>query len=437
MSVAWRAYRLVAPWIGALAPAARVLTSPHERVLWSERLGRVAPTGGCDAWIHAASLGETVGVAPLARALAALEPGASFFLTAMTRAGRQRLATGAHPVALAPLDAPQVVGGFLDRVAPRRIVLVETELWPHWLLAARARSLPVAVVSARLTDRSVRRYRALGAAMRELVGGLDAVCCQTTRDAERWLAIGASPARTEVTGNLKDDGLPQPAPSRASARAELGLDRDRPLLVLASLRPGEPGLLARAWRALPVELRAGWQVVAVPRHARAARELRDEIAAASARRPRSRASTARGAGDPHGPDTWRWETRAGVLAAYYAAADVAFVGGSLTPFGGHNPLEPAACGAAVLMGPHHASQQDAVDALRARDAIVVAADAEGVTAALAVWLDDAVARRRAGEDARAVAKSQRGAASRTAARLATWGFWPVDARPAAAPRGRA
>src|SRR6185503_10026367 len=250
VSALWLAYRVLAPCLGALAPAGRVFASPDERPLWGERLGRLAATGPVDAWIHAASLGESVGVPPLVRELAARRGGATFHLTATTRSGRMRLASSPWTTTLAPLDAPQAIARFLAAVRPRRAFILETELWPHWLIELRRERIPTAIVSARLSSRSVRRYRRLGQELRGLVQDLAAVLCQTGADRDRWLAIGALPERTAVVGNLKSDALPGPVESRAAAKAALGLAPDRPLLVLASVRPGEPAIAARAWAAL-------------------------------------------------------------------------------------------------------------------------------------------------------------------------------------------
>lgn len=415
MSAAWWAYRAAAPLLGALAPAAGVFTSPQERPLWRERLGDVRLPGGCHAWVHAASLGEALGVPPLLRELCARQPEARFWLTATSRTGRQRLAGYAPHASLAPLDSPQAVRAFVGGVQPQRVLLLETEIWPHWLLRAEADGLPVAVVSARLSERSVRRYRGLGAGLRRLVGRLDAVLCQTEEDAERWLAIGASRSRTRVVGNLKSDGLPEPAADRAAEKRALGLDPARPLLVLGSLRPGEPRALVRAWLALPAATRERWQVVAVPRHPRASDELRAETAAAGVTVASQSAA----------PGEWRWDDRMGVLVGWYRAADAAFVGGSLAPFAGHNPLEPAACGAPVLMGPHHASQAAYVRALRAADAMLVAAPGEPLAAALRELLEDDAGRARRARAGLEVAAAQRGAAGRAVAQLAEWGLWPA------------
>jgi 3-deoxy-D-manno-octulosonic-acid transferase len=415
VSLLWRAYRTFAPVLGAIVPATEMFASPQERQVWRERLGSVSAPGGVDAWVHAASLGEASAVPPFLRELEVVHPGSRFWLTATTRTGRAALAATGRSVSLAPIDSPQATRRFLGGVAPRRVFLIETELWPHWLLRARETRLPVAVVSARLSEVSVRRYRGLGAELRELVGGLAAVLCQGEEDHRRWLAIGAPAERTRVVGNLKSDGLPEPAPDRAAARAEAGLDPARPLLVLGSLRPGEARLLARAWLAQPEDVRQRWQVVAVPRHPRASRELRAE---------------ALDAGVPVALDAvpaggWRWDDRTGVLVNWYRAAELAFVGGSLAVFGGHNPLEPAACGAAVLMGPHHASQRDYVRALDAAGGIVVTPGGAPLAAALGELLRDDARRAQRAAAALGVARAERGSAARAVAALAEMGLWPA------------
>jgi len=416
VSLAWMAYRLAVPCLGAVLPAARVFVPPHERARWDERLGRTSLPGGADAWIHAASMGEATAVGPLVHQLQALAPRSRFLLTATTSGGCQRLAALGQPAAVAPLDSPQAAARFFTGVTPRRCFLLETELWPHWLLQARASRVPVAVVSARLSSTSVARYRRLGAGFRGLVSGLAAVLCQTEADLERWRSLGARAEVSTVTGNLKDDGLPAAAPERAIARAALGLDRDRPLLVLGSVRPGEVLVLARAWRRLPAVLREAWQVVAVPRHPRASAELRAEAA-------RAGQALAGSIGGERG--AWLWDDRLGVLTGYYGVADVAFVGGSLSPYGGHNPLEPAACGAALLVGPHHASQRDVVRALEAAGALRVAGCETDVAGVLERLLGDAGVREAAGRAALGVVERRRGATRRTVARLVELGLWVV------------
>jgi len=422
----WGAYRVLAPVLGSLAPVAGVFTSPAERVLWRERMGRLARPGGCDAWVHAASLGEAVAAAPLVRELLKRQPDARLQLTATTRGGRERLLALGQPAALAPLDTPQSVGRFFHGVRPERLFLIETELWPHWLMHARRDRVPVAVVSARLSERSVRRYLGLGTGLRTLIQSLAGVLCQSEEDQQRWLTLGARPERTTVVGNLKSDGLPTPAADRALERARLGLERDRPLLVLGNVRPGEPRPLVRAWLSLPAVLRARWQVVAVPRHPRALSQLQAEASAAGrggggtgAPRGREVAGT--------GPDAawdWRWDARLGVLSDWYRAAEVAFVGGSLAPYGGHNPLEPAACGAAVVMGPHDASQREAVRALDRAGGIWRVADPAALSSALEALLGHDELRASRAAAALRVATSERGSAARAVLRLGELSLWP-------------
>ena len=401
--------------LGSLAPAAGVFTSPAERVLWRERMGRLVRPGGCDAWVHSASLGEAVAASALVRELRRLEPEARLQLTATTRGGRERLSALGLPAALAPLDTPQAVARFFHGVRPERLFLIETELWPHWLMRAARERMPVAVVSARLSERSVRHYRGLGSGMRNLVADLAGVLCQSEDDQQRWLSIGARPERTSVVGNLKSDGLPMPATDRAAERERLGLDRDRPLFVLGNVRPGEVRLLVRAWRAQAVELRRRWQVVAVPRHPRALRQLQAEAIAAGL--------TAMNAASP--TDAWRWDARLGVLSDWYRAADLAFVGGSLAPYGGHNPLEPAACGAAVMMGPHDASQREAVRALDRAGGIWRVPDARALSGALEALLGHDELRASRAAAALRVAASERGSAARAVQRLRELSLWPA------------
>jgi 3-deoxy-D-manno-octulosonic-acid transferase len=417
VNAAWALYRFFAPGIGALAPWAKVLASPAERPLWNERMGAAYLEGGCHAWVHSASLGEAVAVGPLVEELLALQPRARLYLTATTRSGRARLRALGQPASLAPIDSPQAARRFFRGVQPERLILVETELWPHWLIRARLQRVPVVVVSGRLSERSVRRYALLGAGLRGLVRDLAGVMCQTEADRSRWIALGARPERTLVVGNLKHDALPSGPPDRAVARARCGLDRDRPALVLGSVRPGEARMIATAWRALPDVERRQWQVVAVPRHARASAEIRREAEAASIGDAGER---------PPSGESWRWDDRPGVLAGYYAAADVAIVCGSLGPYHGHNPMEPAACGCAVIVGRNHRTQASSVRELQRADAVDVVADVAELTEALRRLVLEPETRAGRGRRALDVVRAVRGGAKRAAAQLATWDLWPVE-----------
>ena len=415
MSVLWSAYRLLAPAVGAVAPWGELAAGKEERRWWSERLGRLRPLEtSVDAWIHSASLGEAVAAAALRDALRARRAEARFLLTATTRTGRQRLAALEPAVSMAPLDTPQAAAGFFAAVRPARLFLIETELWPQWLLRARRARVPVAVVSARLSPRSARRYGWLGAPLRGLVRELVAVLCQTDEDRARWLSLGARPERTAVAGNLKFDALPEPAADRGQARAARRLDPARPLLVLASLRPGEGGLLAAAWNALPAEARERWQVVAVPRHPQASRSIRIEAENAGV--------MVVDAGPPPS-GAWLWDDRPGVLTGYYVGADAAFVGGTLAAHGGHNPLEPAAAGAAVIVGPHHGAQGPAMEVLEKAGAVLVTSET-ALPDSLHRLLQEEPRRRQMADAGSRAAHAARGAAGRAVEKLVEWGVWP-------------
>ena len=185
--------------------------------------------------------------------------------------------------------------------------------------------------------------------------------------------------------------------------------------MLGNVRPGETRLLVRAWRAVPSALRARWQVVAVPRHPRALAQIQAEAIAAGLTAMESAAVS----------DAWRWDARLGVLTRWYRAADVAFVGGSLAPYGGHNPMEPAACGAAVLIGPWHAAQREGVRALEAAGGIWCVADVQELTGALEALLEHGDLRATRAAAALRVAGSERGSAARAAHDLEALGLWPV------------
>jgi 3-deoxy-D-manno-octulosonic-acid transferase len=415
MSLAWGAYRSLAPLLGAAAPLGRWLAPSAERAAWRERLGDVPDGHPVDAWIHAASMGEALAVAGLIAELRRDAPAARLRLTATTRTGRQRLADLGERASLAPLDTPQAVGRFFGRVRPRRVLLLETELWPHWLMAARRAAADVVVLNARLSTRSALRYRWLGSEFVALVGRIAGVLCQSDADRARWLTLGARPERTATVGNLKNDGLPASAPDARAARATLGLDPGRNLWVLGSIRPGEGRILAEVWSALDPAVRASWQVVAVPRHAHASDALRREVAERGVRIAE---------GDSADPESWRWDARPGVLAEYYASADLAFVGGTLGPYGGHNPLEPAACGAAVVTGPHLEAQAPARAALEDAGGIVIAEAGAPFAGAVRALVTDSSRLAAVQRGARAAAESARGATRRAVDRMREWSLWP-------------
>jgi len=378
---------------------------------WGERFGRyLAAPAAPVIWIHAVSVGETRAAQPLVAALKARHPDHRILLTHMTPTGRQTSETlfgdGVERIYL-PYDYPFAVRRFLDHFRPRLGLIMETELWPNLITACRARGVPLALVNARLSEKSARGYARFPHLAREALGALAAISAQGEGDAARLLALGAP--KVEVLGNVKFDIAP-PAGQLALAaefRRRLG---QRRVLLAASTREGEEAQLLDAWRE---KLGAGDTpkdvlLVIVPRHP----QRFDEVAALAAARglPLQRRSDAA----PVAAATRIWlGDSMGEMFAYYAAADVAFVGGSLREFGSQNFIEACAVGTPVLLG---ASTFNFADA--ARDAVACGAARQCVTAGEIVeaatrLLADGEERRRMREAGLAFAARHRGATDRT------------------------
>jgi len=367
-------------------------------------------------WVHAVSLGETRAAQPLLQAL--LDRGLPVLLTHITATGRAEgarlfahaIARGQLRQAWLPYDFPGATRRFLAAAAPRCGILIEREIWPNLLAAARRAKLPMALVSARFSESSLRQAGRMGGVMREALAGLDLVLAQTAPDAERLARAGAP--RPTVSGNLKFDlSLPAAQVEAGQAwRARLG----RPVIALASTREGEDAPFIEAIKrhaAMP----GAPLFLLIPRHP----QRFDEAAALLAQA--GLAYVRRSSGQAPGPETTvLLGDTLGEMAFYYAAADVAVVAGSFAPLGGQNLIEACAAGVPVIVGPHTFNfQQAASDAIEA-GAVQRQPDPEqAVQAALALVADPA-ARQAAGDAARAWFASHAGATARTMDALAPW-----------------
>jgi len=370
--------------------------------------GPAAPAGGI--WLHAVSVGEVQACSPLVHALRRRHPQLPLTVTTFTPTGAARaraLFEEAAQVRYVPYDLPGAVRRFLGRVRPRLAVIFETELWPHLYRECQRQRVPLVLASARLSERSVQRYRRFARLFAETLGAAAVVAAQAPRDAERFRALGADPAHTHVMGNLKFDfELPEDIEPRGAAlRARYATGR--PVWVAGSTHAGEEEILLRAHRLLLQRVPAALLVVAPrhpPRFAEVAQRLTQE----------GFSSTRRSA--PASPADAQCQVllldTLGELLGFYAAADVAFVGGSLVPIGGHNLLEPAALGVPILTGPHNANSEDAARLLAAAGALEVVHDAEELAARLAHLLADPAERQRRGDAARASVAANRGALGR-------------------------
>jgi 3-deoxy-D-manno-octulosonic-acid transferase len=382
-----------------------------------ERFGRVpADTPRGVVWIHTVSAGEAIAAVPLVRALAVRWPDRKLLVTTLTRTGSDqvRRAFGdsvAH--SYAPYDFDGAVRRFLEATEPALLVLFETELWPNLLRRVRERGVPAALVNARLSARSRRRYRWIGGVAREMVESLGWIGCQSDAFRAGFLDLGADPARVEVVGSVKFDAE---APADLDARAErlrahfsLGT---APVWIGASTHDGEDEVLLDAHARLRDEF-PRLRLLLVPRHP----ERFDAVAALAQRRGFAVARRSDSAPRPDA-DVLLGDSM-GELLAYFALCRVAFIGGSLVPAGGHNPIEAALAGVPMLIGPHGENFADVVTLFRDAGVLACVCDAAGlVDAVRARLLDAAVCVWEAGT-ARSVVMANRGATARTVECLAT------------------
>jgi len=355
--------------------------------------------------VHAVSVGETRAAEPLVRALQVRHPQCRILLTHMTPTGRETGETlfgGRVERCYLPVDLPGAVARFFDHFRPRAGIVMETEIWPNLIRAGRARAIPLYLVNARLSEKSYAAYRRFGGLVRESLAGFTAVAAQSDDDARRLAALGAR--ATRVTGNLKFDVAPPGDQLELGRALRRGLGTARPVLLAASTREGEEALLLDALEGIAVP---GLLTVIVPRHPQRFEEVARLLEARGLRYQR------RSADAPVAP-----ETRAvlgdsmGEMFAYYAACDVAFIGGSLVPLGGQNLIEACAAGRPVLIGPSVYNFAEAAElAIRAGAAIQVA-DPAALAREAGRVLRDSEAMRRMSQAALAFASAHRGATAR-------------------------
>jgi len=353
-------------WLLAMA------TNGKYREGLSERLGFVpARLRQGDArrtiWVHAVSVGEVLAASRLVNELSACAPQYRVLLSTTTRTG-QRLArerTGANHVFYFPLDFPWIVRRYLRTLDPVLLVLVETELWPNLLHACRRAGIPVAVVNGRISDRSLPRYLRLRSVWKRILAGISILLTQSEEDVKRFKAIGAPPGRVSFAGNLKFD-VRSAEPAAITTRLREKLAPGTLVLVCGSTLEGEEEILLDAFQQL-LKTVPNCVMILAPRHperfGRVAQLLKN-------RHPQS----VRRSNWMKKPVRIKTGTvvlldSIGELASIYALASVAFVGGTLVPAGGHNPLEPAQFAVPVVMGNHYANFRAIIDTLLQAEAL--------------------------------------------------------------------
>lgn len=411
-------YALALWWRGRREPALRSSFAGH--LAW-----HLARRDDQPLWLHAASVGEVRALTGLLALLRERHAQLPLLVTVGTAAGLGR-ARALFPqvtwpqltVLPAPWDLPGSARRFLDAIRPRALVVIETELWPNLIAAAASRSIPMALVSARVSERSLRRYRRWASVlMQQTVRAFGWVGAQSAEDGARFVKLGADPARVAVAGNLKFD-MPLPEDIlQQGAALRTGVAPARPMWVAGSTHEGEEGMCLEAQRQLEVAAMASGRppplLVLAPRRPERFAPVAQWLAAQDVASVRSTSG--------HAVDmstSVLLVDRLGELLLCYAAADAAFVGGTLVPVGGHNLLEPAALAKPVLAGPSTSSSPDVARLLEECGALRRVRDGDSLARSLQEFLDDPPLAQAMGARAAAAVAANRGAAARAFSAIA-------------------
>jgi 3-deoxy-D-manno-octulosonic-acid transferase len=408
----------------------------RDRHYWqglTERLGLGRALPAPSIWLHAVSLGEMSAAAPLARALRLRFPDIPLVVTTATPAGRARAAAlfqAAADIRFLPFDTPGSVRRFLVRTRPRAGIIMETELWPNLLRECERRGIPVLLASARLSLRSVSRYRRFGSLFAGVFSNNVLVAAQSAEDAERFKSIGAPVERTLVVGNVKFDVEVDAGTVEAGRGLRVALAGTRPVWIAGSTHAGEEEQLLDA-HALLLESIPNAVLLLAPRH-------RDRFAAVAELLARRGVRFARRGGILSGEESPLLPSdtpvllvdTVGELLTLYAAADAAFVGGSLVGVGGHNLLEPAALGLPVLTGPSHFNGREIAQLLLARGAALEVKSAPDLAATLERLLTQPATLQQMGIIGKEIVAANRGSVARLLSLIEPW--LPAAEHPSAA-----
>jgi 3-deoxy-D-manno-octulosonic-acid transferase len=401
----------------------RAVSDRQYRQGLSERLGFGRALSAPTIWLHAVSLGEMSAAAPLARALRLRFPDMALLVTTATPAGRARAAAlfeGSADIRFLPYDTPGAVRRFLQRTRPRAAIIMETELWPNLLRECERGDIPVLLASARLSARSVSRYRRFGSLFAGVFTKNLLVAAQSAEDAGRFKSIGAAAERIVVVGNVKFDVAVDAAVLEAGKALRVVLGGARPVWIAGSTHAGEEEQMLDAHcsllRSIPNAV-----LLLVPRH-------KDRFAAVAELLARRGVKFARGSRMARGEEAPQLPSDTpvllvdtiGELTLLYASADVAFVGGSLVAVGGHNLLEPAALGLPVLTGPSYFNGKEIAQLLLARGAALEVQSAHDLAAALQRLLAAPATLQQMGIIGKEIIAANRGSVARILALIEPW-----------------
>jgi len=383
---------------------------------WNERYASYPHASGRPrVWLHAVSVGEVNAAAPLVNALRAQRPDIRWVITTITPTGSERVRAlwgDAVEHVYLPYDVPGSVGRFLGHFRPSLALILETELWPNMLFGCRDRGVPVYILNARLSARSLRGYRLLAPLIGRALRTVACVCAQSQEDAERFARLGARPEQIVALGNLKFDiAAPAQLPAFVAQFRER-VPASRPVWIAASTHEGEEAAVIEIHRQLRQAV-PGLLLLWAPRHP----ERFGKVEALS-REQGWQVGTRRHQAWPAGQEEVFVIDTLGELMMFYACADVAFVGGSLQPIGGHNLLEPAAVGTPAVTGPHLHNFAEISRRMREAGAVEICEDAGGVCQALQRLLVDPQACASMRDAGLALVANGRGAVARTLVQVA-------------------
>jgi 3-deoxy-D-manno-octulosonic-acid transferase len=382
---------------------------------FAERFGKLPPgelellQGERPIWVHAVSVGETIAVKPLLKALKEKFPERKIVVSNGTETGRSVALTVAEAdlCIYFPFDFGFAVRNVLESVRPALVLIVETEIWPNFIRAAKQRGIPVVMVNGRISDRSFGRYLRLSWFFRPVLADFARFCMQTNEDARRIIAVGAPADRVEVTRNLKYD-LPVTrvdAVEQDAIRKRFSLPTGMPVFTAGSTHQGEEEAVIAAYRRLIADGEK-LVMVLVPRHPERAPLVAELL------KQEKLPFTLRSAIDGDTPLLASGEVllvdTVGELMRIYAVSDIVFVGGSLVPTGGHNILEPASLRVPVLFGPHMSNFRESAELLSACGGGIQVKDGDGLAGALAGLLSDAGRRHAMGEKGAGLLEENRG-----------------------------
>jgi 3-deoxy-D-manno-octulosonic-acid transferase len=418
----------------------RMLARGKYRTGWGEKLlGRVpARTGERPClWFHAVSVGEVLQLEPVLGGLRSRLPGVEFVISTTTPTGRS-VAETKFPhdrVCYFPLDFSWAVREAVRRLRPTAIVLVELELWPNFILHAKRRGIPLALINGRVSQRSGQGYAQIAPLIARLLRCFETLAVQNVTYAERLLALGAPRNRVQVTGSIKFDRIATDPdnPQTAELRHCFGIAEGERIWIAGSTTAPEESYVLDAYEALRPRY-PKLRLIVVPRH----KERFEEVAALIRSRnlPLLRRSAPN---EAPGRPSWGFRTSGpavllldtlGELSACWGLAEIAFVGGSLSNRGGQNMIEPAGYGAAVLFGPNTWNFRDVVELLLSEGAARVVRDSADLTAAVVEYLADPAFARAQGKRAQELVTRQRGAAARTIEQLANLSCFAPSAQEA-------